>query len=247
MEGLLDSLRQYEQLFDQQSAEWIAGYRRRGGEIFCRRGCHNCCLLAVNCSYPEALRVARHLPETYRDALENYVAGLIPLLHDVHDLKGYLRGVRQHAGGCPFLAADGSCGIYEWRPLSCRSLLSTADPAYCAVDLAALPERTRDAFLARLDRDVVRFPTAYVEVTQGLAQKLEKMLLLQMLKATGVSLGGNLPYLVWLELHHDLALRFSWGAAEVLRYLAKRDLGPRFLLEVQRGEQKVHLIPRRES
>lgn len=247
MEGLLKELTGFLQLYDQQTSEWLTGYRRRGGHISCKRGCHNCCSLAVNCTLPEALWLARHLPDTFINPLERYVEKLLQLMSDVTDMKGYLRVVRNRAGGCPFLAEDGSCGVYEWRPLSCRSLFSTDSPKYCAADFSALCSEEKESFVSRLDRDVVRFPTAYVDVTQQLAHKMEQMVLAHMLKATGVALSGNLPYLVWLEKRHDLMLRFTWGEGEALRYLAHEDLGHRFLVDIQKGNQKVHLIPRQES
>ena len=68
---------------------------------------------------------------------------------------------------------------------------------------------------------------------------MESLILAGMLKEKGISLSGNMPFMVWLERKHDLALRFTWGKGEVLRYLAAQDLGRRFLLDVQKGDQKV--------
>jgi len=247
VEKVLKETPELQHLYDLQVEEWVAGYRRRGGTISCRKGCSNCCRLVVNTTFPEVVAIARHLPERFENRLESYVKGLARIAAEADGLKSYLRGVRNRAGGCPFLDPDGSCGIYDWRPLSCRSLLSTDDPKYCAADFANMPQEEKQAFVAGLDRSVVRFPTAYVEITQQLAQQMEGLLLASMLKETGVALSGNLPYMVWLERQHELLLRFSWGKGEVLRYLAANDLGRRYLLDVQKGETKVHLTPRRES
>jgi len=234
-------------MFDHQVDEWLAGYRKRGGQIYCQRGCHNCCSLVVNCSFPEAARVALHLPASYEKALDDYVTRIIALAAEAQDLKSYLKGVRNLDGGCPFLAEDGACGIYAWRPLSCRSLLSTAHPRFCAADFAGMPQGEKESFVNSLDREVVRYPTAYVEVSQQLAQQMESLILGHMQQEKGVSLSGNLPYLVWLERKHDLTLRLSWGQGELLRYLAATGLERHYLMELRRGDQKVTVTPRRGS
>jgi len=243
----MNDVTQLQHLFDLQTDEWLAGYRKRGGQIFCRRGCHNCCSLVVNCSFPEAAWVAQHLPEAYVLRLEEYAQKMIRLAEEAHDLKSYLRDVRNQAGGCPFLAEDGACGVYVWRPLSCRSLLSTAHSRYCAADFASMEHDEKEAFVTSLDRDVVRYPTAYVDVTQHLAQQMEALLLKGMQQDKGVSLSGNMPYLVWLERKHDLSLRLSWGRGELLRYMAACGLERRYLTEVHHGDQRVSLTPRQES
>ena len=247
MEPLLEEVKELHRLYNQQTDEWLTGFLKRGGKIFCRRGCHNCCSLVVNCTFPEALWISRHLPEEFVEPLKDYAVKVQNIAAASSDLKSYLKGVRNQAGGCPFLAEDGSCGIYIWRPLSCRSLLSTKDPKYCAADFSSMPQDEKGAFLASLDRSVVRFPTAYIDITQQLAQQMEMLILAQMLEREGVSISGNMPYQVWLEREHDLGLRFSWGKGEALRYLASQDLARNYLLDIQKGAQKVHLTPRRGS
>ncbi|PLY04841.1 MAG: zinc/iron-chelating domain-containing protein [Desulfuromonas sp.] len=243
----MNEVTEFQHLFDLQVDEWLTGYRKRGGQVYCKRGCSNCCSLVVNCSFPEAVWVARHLPDCYDKVLGDYVERLVALATESKDLKGYLRNVRYYAGGCPFLEQDGACGIYSWRPLSCRALLSTAPAKFCAADFPNMPQSEKQAFLHSLDREAVRYPTAYVEITQHLAQQLEQLLLGSMQNEFGVSLSGNLPYLVWLERQHNISLQLTRGQGELLRSLALLNLEKRYLTELCRGKQRVHVTPHRES
>jgi Fe-S-cluster containining protein len=40
---------------------------------------------------------------------------------------------------CPFLAKDGSCGVYEWRPMACRMFFAESSPRFCAGKALASP------------------------------------------------------------------------------------------------------------
>ncbi|WP_248885695.1 YkgJ family cysteine cluster protein [Acidithiobacillus acidisediminis] len=37
-----------------------------------------------------------------------------------------------HNSDCPFLLKKGECGIYEYRPIVCRTLHTLDDPSYCS-------------------------------------------------------------------------------------------------------------------
>lgn len=40
---------------------------------------------------------------------------------------------------CPFLEADGSCGVYDFRPMACRMFFAESPPRYCAGKAIASP------------------------------------------------------------------------------------------------------------
>jgi len=83
----------------QEEVESRAGElaRLHSSRLNCRRGCHDCCV--------DGLRVfeieADHIRRNYARLLEH--------------------GEPHAAGGCAFLADDGSCRIYEHRPYVCRT------------------------------------------------------------------------------------------------------------------------------
>jgi Fe-S-cluster containining protein len=46
----------------------------------------------------------------------------------------FLRGQR-----CSFLESDGTCGVYEWRPMACRMFYAESSPRFCAGKELASP------------------------------------------------------------------------------------------------------------
>jgi len=188
--------------FDRQIQEWLGSHQ---GRIHCARGCRNCCNLAVNATFPEALVIANALDLPQRAVLREEVGRLRPLLDENNDLKGFLRRHRKIIGSCPFLDEGGACAIYDRRPFSCRSLLSTRPGDWCGVDFAELSPLERQLFMDSLDRSVVAFPAHYVALTRDLGAGHEDDSLAAMSKLCGFSLSGNLKVLVHLECEHRLS------------------------------------------
>lgn len=77
----------------------------------CRRGCHYCCKIDIAVTKLEALYIQK---QTGRQ---------------MHRRKKHSRN---HRSVCPMLSADGTCGIYEYRPFNCRTFHTLDDPALCA-------------------------------------------------------------------------------------------------------------------
>lgn len=91
----------------------------------CRgRGCSHCCKQAVNITEREANRIGAYL---HREPAR------LAVVVDPEQMMAKLEAdvERYTAQPCPMLAADGSCTIYEVRPLACRlahSLEETPEP-----------------------------------------------------------------------------------------------------------------------
>lgn len=126
----------------------------REGPIACSAGCAMCCHQHVAVSVVEAVAIADELA-----ALPGLAARLAAAAPHIASLAA---SERRHARlACPFLEADGRCGIYAFRPLRCRGLHSR-DAAICR----AQTERPHEA--AR-ERDARRaapaaFPLAPVRI-----------------------------------------------------------------------------------
>lgn len=178
--------------------KWQKEFQESGKKLFCREGCSGCCSLAVHATYPEASVVAKVMSAEQNEQLERYVLRLQKTLPGLSDLKSYLKIHRQDLGPCPFLDNHGSCSIYNVRPVSCRSLLSTRPEAWCTVDFAELGEWDKQAYESGLDRNVVAWPTHYVAATQEFGQQLEAKILTSMQNQLGWSLSGNFALMVWL-------------------------------------------------
>ena len=202
--------------------------------IFCANGCCNCCSLAVNCSFPEAVAIAAVLTAEQQQQLESKILLLREISQQANDLKQFLRLFRQKIAGCPLLdRKDGSCSIYSERPLSCRALLSTRNSSWCGVDFGELHPLEREAFLSSLDPNVAAFPTHYLAATQELGMELEIQLLSSMRETFGFALSGNLLYQLWLERKYRLSEIIPQGFAATRNGLEERQLDLPFLLQLQ--------------
>ena len=233
-QNLTDAVREQQALFDSDIQAWIDNYTHAGGRIYCGEGCSNCCTLAVNCTFPEALRISASLSAPQAARVRKHADRLLTHVRQVSDLKSYLRMHRQQIGFCPFLANDGNCGIYRERPLSCRSLLSTRESHWCGFDFAELSSEIKRAFVESLDKGVTSFPLHYVAATQDRGQELEAETSRQMAERIGFSLYGNLPFLVYLEREHHLSRIIPQGYEVTTSFLHQNGLLNSFLVVLDR-------------
>jgi Fe-S-cluster containining protein len=230
MMELLDSVQERQHCFDLLITAWCSEYRQRGGSIHCVKGCSGCCSLVVNCSFPEAMLVAAALDQEQHERLKAQITRIKHAADSSANLKEWLHAYRFGAGPCPFLDQTGACGVYGSRPLSCRSLLATKEPEWCVADFASLDSNEKQAFMESLDRSTVAFPTHYGATPQEIGQELEEATLKQMETVYGFSLLGSLPWLVWLELEHQLSSRLAGGPDALQEYLAAEGVANPFLI-----------------
>lgn len=203
-----------------------------GVRLWCGPGCGNCCTLTVNCTLAEALAIRDTLDETLRQHLDTSITRTIAHARSCVDTRAFLAGYRQAVGPCPFLDDDANCSIYAVRPLACRALLSTRPADWCGVNLAALPESEREAFLASLDRKVVAFPTHYAAAPRELAANFERGLIIAMIRVTGFAVTGSLPLLVWLAGQPGFDQVLAAGPSAFASLLADNHADRPFLAQV---------------
>jgi Fe-S-cluster containining protein len=218
---------------DAAIAGWTAAYSTAGGKIFCGKGCSGCCSLAVNCTLPEALRVAELLTEGQKRSVLEHGEKIVERLPDVRDLKEYLRMHRDELGRCPLLESDGSCGVYAVRPLSCRSLISTKESRWCSTDFAALDAAEKRTFVESLDTSAVAFPTHYAAFPQQAALAREEAAERLMKETFGFSLSGNLRYLLFVEVAHGIGRTVSRGFDATATFLFSKGLLLPFVLDLK--------------
>ena len=238
---LTESIRADHAVLDGRIGEWIAGYSGAGGRVSCGRGCGNCCTLAVNAAFPEAVNVARVVKAEQSAMVAAYAERLLAAMDDVSDLKSYLRLQRQILGSCPLLTNDGACGIYAERPFSCRSLISTKESSYCALDFSQLSPSEKTAYLDSLDRSVVAFPMHYVAYPQQVAQQLEANIIRRMQEAFGFAVYGDLAFLVHLELELHLSEAVVEGYDAVSDLLHELGLDNPLLVMLDRGDRELQV------
>lgn len=152
-----------------------ATLKAEGRKIACGRGCAACCRHFVSSVEPFELIALDHLLRQRPEYGDHVVASYRRTRVYEEILKGegedenaedralYRYFLRGHA--CGFLNPDGTCGVYEWRPMSCRMFYSEASPRFCAgKELASpwnknfqveLPQEAEEA-LARCSRVLER-------------------------------------------------------------------------------------------
>jgi Fe-S-cluster containining protein len=229
----MDDVSEKHRFLDRLTGALIADYRAKGGQIHCGRGCCNCCSLAVNCTYPEALILAEGLDEDLLRRVDGYANRLKTLMSGVTGLKEYLRLHRSDSGGCPLLGADGACRAYGLRPLSCRALLATRESRWCGADFSAISPAEKEEFIASLDRTVTAFPLHYLASAQDAGRELERQTLLAMVAEQGFSIYGTMPVLVHLAARHGLTTAVAGGVMAVRELLVRTGLDSPLLLQIE--------------
>lgn len=231
LDDMLAELAGQHDLMDLLSGSVTADYRARGGKVYCAKGCSNCCSLAVNCTFAEALLIAESLDLKQSRAVAAYAEKLCEKVPAVPDLKGYLRMHRHEMGGCPFLD-DGACGIYRVRPVSCRALLSTLESCWCGADFSELSAEDKQLFLKSLDRSVTAFPMHYMAATGEVGAEMERLAATGMNRAFGFALYGSMPALVHLIQQHGILDALSAGHEQVEALIRSAFPDNRFLVEI---------------
>lgn len=220
-----EQLRQAQAFLEMFARAWSAEYAAGGGNVYCARGCSACCTLMVNCTLTEAQLIAPGLDEEQAGRVRAYALRLAQLAGECgSDLKGFLQRQRREMGACPLLDREGSCSVYDLRPLSCRALLATRESRWCGADFGMMAAEEKQAFLAGLDQSVAAFPLHYAAATRDSGQELEQQELERMRQRYGCSLYGNLPLFVHLLREHGLSEALQNGAPAVEQVLLSSGL-----------------------
>lgn len=123
-----------------------------GRKTTCAKACSACCRHFVSSVEPfEILALDAHLKKrpdyagviysTYRKSTvyesilaRELEAGDEEEADDRATYRYFLKGIP-----CTFLMADGSCGIYAYRPMACRMFFAESSPRFCAGKAIASP------------------------------------------------------------------------------------------------------------
>ncbi len=102
------------------------GYKGEQGHIHCKKGCGYCCHTRVTATAIELFMMARGIRERWNDEAD-------PLKARFRAVEAQTRTLPKDQWiasriPCAFLA-EGSCSIYESRPLTCRTYASLSLPA----------------------------------------------------------------------------------------------------------------------
>jgi Fe-S-cluster containining protein len=142
--------------------------------LACRKGCSWCCHHKVGVTVPEVIAIKAQLEASpqHLDVIKKRAAELAKDARIFSDTEKPRARIP-----CALLGEDGSCSVYEVRPIPCRSWLST-DVESCKKHLdgegepmfvlsAARSGRFVQLGLAKVMADIERFPYL-VELTAGL-------------------------------------------------------------------------------
>lgn len=104
----------------------------------CRSGCSACCSEPVQATTLEARKIVKRVATMPKEDQERIVAAVVDTterlvksgLHKLaHPPALRYRALRLP---CPLLAPDGTCSVYDIRPMSCRVHYAKANPEACA-------------------------------------------------------------------------------------------------------------------
>lgn len=132
----------------EKTAQWF--FRANAallGNLPCAQGCSHCCIGLFSVTIldrHEIQRGLRTLPDEHRKRIERMAAEQITALEAVAPQLNANRFIdrwseeeseqlieRFDSWPCPALEQDGSCGLYEFRPLVCRSMGVPPDDGVC--------------------------------------------------------------------------------------------------------------------
>ncbi|APD08860.1 MULTISPECIES: YkgJ family cysteine cluster protein [Thermus] len=118
---------------DLDLADYLA---KKGQKPSCRAGCFACCFGLVTLSRLEGEALLPHLTGAQRGRILQEGPGRLALLSQGKDEADFPSRFFRSRTPCPFLE-EGLCGVYPYRPLACRGLLTAGDPALCAPEAIA--------------------------------------------------------------------------------------------------------------
>lgn len=96
-------------------------------KVQCKKGCCHCCSVMVAVSEDEADLLKRCITEDKVKINENR----LKIQSKIGDSSGNWWKLKFNHRKCVFLGEDGSCQVYKYRPMACRSYLVISDPKYC--------------------------------------------------------------------------------------------------------------------
>ena len=140
------------------------------GKVTCKKGCSFCCYIRVACTELEAKLIVDYCEQKGIEIDEDKLNKLATL--GIHD---YMLSPHRR---CTFLSEEGTCKIYEVRPMSCRNHFVTT-PAY----LCDTADQTTTN---------VSIPISWKSVIAGVA----------LLKVTNDDPGDSLPNRLLTELNN---------------------------------------------
>lgn len=112
--------------------------------IYCHRGCSNCCYQPVMASKLEKERINRFCEEEGIALDFKHVTRRQEAIRNFTCQKEWQK-LRREEMACPYLNTDsGTCRIYEVRPLLCRNFFALNTDKYCGQDSTTISEEEMD-------------------------------------------------------------------------------------------------------
>jgi Fe-S-cluster containining protein len=183
------------------------------GSVACKAGCDHCCYQVVGVTPPEAFAIFEHLKRTRSpEELEQLEAHVARLYERARELPSAQRFSPEHP--CAFLR-DGSCSIYEARPLACRGV-NSLDASDCETRLRDPEARARFLEQGHGGRCYLEPLRAFRAVSAGLQLGLSELYRLDM---RGLDLLGAMHIL----LQSDATVGSAWIGGQQPFQRAVRD------------------------
>ena len=136
----------------------------------CKNGCNHCCHLQVEMTAPEARLAFDYAKEKGIEIDEAQLDRQIPF----EKVSGaeWTRKLPIHHRKCVFLK-NGSCAVYEYRPLVCRKYNSISDPKNCDTTKGA--SKVGRTYWWNIEAMTIAINSLYADTIGGLPRHLKDL------------------------------------------------------------------------
>lgn len=137
----------------QDTQEAIFEEERKQGleDYYCHQGCWKCCTQPVKATELESQLIKEFVSEKKISIDKEKVKKHNSLLEEgLKSFSDWKESMNQEQRKCVFLSSEGTCSIYEVRPLNCRNFFALGTDKFCAEDTSTMAEQdTLDARIVR--------------------------------------------------------------------------------------------------
>lgn len=139
----------------------------------CRHGCFHCCKEPVYSARSEVAWILETLTPVEKLQLAEKLRPILAKLLESGLANEHMPNAfqyRSHNLWCPLLAQDGTCSVYEHRPMACRLHVARKAEQYCANDelrpkqeFVSIPALTENIFKVTINY-ISQQPEGYTDV-----------------------------------------------------------------------------------
>ncbi len=224
LDKIFKDIKQIQGNFSEIQENKLKEYKGKISKITCQKGCGFCCNMSVKINLLEALLIYPMINKKYLDKLEE-ISNRIIEIYNKNEEEDFFYIYRKEIGDCLFLN-QAICSIHQYRPVTCRSVLSNHPKQCCQVDfMDNISKNEMNRLLKSMDNEI-NSETPYIMPFIYLAEIYEERIKEISIKYFQCNISGNMILLLNL-------IRKNTGDNPQKIFLdAKQNNFPELLLEI---------------